>query len=82
MAEKRELLNKDLYRKIKGMNRAEMESYLRDLHQEGYKDGVAASSKAVICNIQTALMKTKGIGEKRCEDIMTNIVEEIKRNSA
>ena len=71
--------NRDLYRKIKAMNRDEMERTVNNIYEMGVKD---ALENAVIDldmdKLRTDLGTVSGIGEKRLEQIM----EIIRRNIA
>ena len=68
---------RDLYRKIKSMNRDEMERTVNNIYEMGAKD---ALENAVIDldmdKLRTELGTVSGIGEKRLEQIM----EIIRRN--
>ena len=70
---------RDLYRKIKSMNRDEMERTVNNIYEMGAKD---ALENAVIDldmdKLRTELGTVSGIGEKRLEQIM----EIIQRNIA
>lgn len=70
---------RDLYRKIKSMNRDEMERTVNNIYEMGVKD---ALENAVIDldmdKLRTELGTVSGIGEKRLEQIM----EIIQRNIA
>lgn len=70
---------RDLYRKIKSMNRDEMERTVNNIYEMGAKD---ALENAVIDldmdKLRTELGTVSGIGEKRLEQIM----EIIRRNIA
>ena len=73
------LLNRDLYRKIKSMDRDSMERTLNNIYDMGAKEALA---NAVIDldmeKLHNELGTVSGIGEKRLEQIM----EIIKRNIA
>ena len=70
---------RDLYRKIKAMNRDEMERTVNNIYEMGVKD---ALENAVIDldmdKLRTELGTVSGIGEKQLEQIM----EIIQRNIA
>ncbi len=73
------LLNRELYRKIKSMDRDAMERTLNNIYDMGAKD---ALENAVIDlnmdKLRSELGAVSGIGEKRLEQIM----EIIQRNIA
>ena len=69
---------RDLYRKIKSMNRDEMERTVNNIYEMGAKD---ALENAVIDldmdKLRTELGTVSGIGEKRLEQIMEIIQKNI-----
>ncbi|MBR5091809.1 MAG: hypothetical protein IK093_20500 [Ruminiclostridium sp.] len=73
------LLTRDLYRSIKGMNRETMEKTINNIYDMGAKD---ALENAVIDldveKIRTEIGAISGIGEKRLEQIMEIIQRNIK----
>ena len=76
---KENLLNRDLYRQIKSMDRSAMEKTLNNIYEMGAND---ALDNAVIDldsgKIRSEISAVSGIGEKRLEQIM----EIIQRNIA
>ena len=76
---KENLLNRDLYRKIKSMDKAAMEQTLNNIYEMGAKDALA---NAVIDldmeKLRSEIGDVNGIGDKRLEQIM----EIIQRNIA
>ena len=76
---KENLLNRDLYRKIKSMDKAAMEQTLNNIYEMGAKDALA---NAVIDldmeKLRSEIGAVNGIGDKRLEQIM----EIIQRNIA
>ena len=70
---------RDLYRKIKSMNRDEMERTVNNIYEMGVKDALEnAVIDLDIDKLRTELGTVSGIGEKRLEQIM----EIIQRNIA
>ena len=70
---------RDLYRKIKSMNRDEMERTVNNIYEMGAKDALEnAVIDLEIDKLRTELGTVSGIGEKRLEQIM----EIIQRNIA
>ena len=70
---------RDLYRKIKSMNRDEMERTVNNIYEMGAKDALEnAVIDLDIDKLRTELGTVSGIGEKRLEQIM----EIIQRNIA
>ena len=65
-------LDRDTYKKVKGMNRERMEQFLADV----YDMGKNSNHEAVVDfgELRKRISEIKGIGEKRVEIIM-NVVE-------
>ena len=72
------MMNRELYKKIKNMDRQELDEYLNSVFIEGYNNGVAAMSAVIVDKVDKGLRMTPGIGEKRYQDIMDNIVNCMK----
>ena len=70
-------ISREMYRNIKAMNREELETYLNDLCSTSYNQGVETLAKTVSEKIVAGLQKTKGIGEKRINDILESINREL-----
>ena len=69
--------SRDLYRKIRSMNRDEMERTVNNIYEMGAKDALEnAVIDLDIDKLRTELGTVSGIGEKRLEQIM----EIIQRN--
>ena len=76
---KENLLNRDLYRQIKSMDRTAMEKTLNNIYEMGAKDALEnAVIDLDIGKIRSEIGAVNGIGEKRLEQIM----EIIQRNIA
>ena len=73
------ILNRDLYKKIKKMDRQEMEGYLQNLHTEAYNAGISAMSKELAARVEAGIRNTEGIGEKRYQSLIDNINKELTR---
>lgn len=73
------MLTREQYKKIKSMNRQEMDGYLNNLYAEGHNAGVAALSIALASKIDRGIRNTPGIGEKRYQEIMKNITEQLNK---
>ena len=78
--EKEELVNRALYKRIKSMNRAEMESFVRNVYQQGYEKAEEETHPIDYDSLRADLSKIKGIGESRLNEIMTVIDNHIKNN--
>ena len=76
---KENLLTRELYRKIKSMDKASMEQTLNNIYEMGAKDALDnAVIDLDIGKIRSEIGAVSGIGEKRLEQIM----EIIQRNIA
>ena len=76
---KNNLLNRELYRKIKSMDREAMECTLNNIYDMGAKDALEnAAIDLDMDKLRSELGTVNGIGEKRLEQIM----EIIQRNIA
>ena len=71
--ENEELVNRALYKRIKSMNRAEMESFVRNVYQQGYEKAEEETHPIDYDSLRADLSKIKGIGESRLNEIMTVI---------
>lgn len=69
------MITRDLYKNIKNMNREEMDRYLDSVFIQGHNNGVAAMSAVILEKVDRGLKMTPGIGEKRYQEIMDNIVK-------
>lgn len=69
--------SRELYKKIKRMNHNELDVYLSNVYANAYNNGVNDTTKTITDKIVAGLQNTKGIGEKRMTDILTNINKEI-----
>ena len=69
-------LNRKLYKDIKKYDREEMESFLRTVYTEGFRDGAEAGDKTDFrIKLSEVLNKTKGIGATLYDRIMENAKE-------
>lgn len=76
---KENILTRDLYRKIKSMDKAAMEQTLNNIYEMGAKDALDnAVIDLDIGRIRSEIGAVNGIGEKRLEQIM----EIVQRNIA
>ena len=69
------MMNRELYKNIKKMNRQELDEYLNSVFIQGHNNGVAAMSAVIVDKVDRGLRMTPGIGEKRYQEIMDNIVK-------
>ena len=75
------VLSREKYKEIKGFNRQQLETFLRDLHNQAYNDGISAISKKIAERVDTGIRNTEGIGEKRYQALINNINKELTRES-
>ena len=70
------LLNRETYKKIKKMDRQEIEAFLAEIYNQGFQDGTEAGNKVdfKIMLVQV-LEKTKGVGPKTFDRIMETVKE-------
>lgn len=73
------MLTREQYKKIKAMNREQMDRYLDAIFAQGHNNGVIAMSSALTDKIDRGIRNTPGIGEKRYEEIMKNITAELNK---
>lgn len=71
--ENEELVNRALYKRIKSMNRAEMESFVRNVYQQGYEKAEEETHPIDYDSLRADLSKLKGIGDSRLNEMMTVI---------
>ena len=71
--ENKELVNRSLYKRIKSMNRAEMENFVRNVFNQGYEKAEEETHPIDYDSLRADLSKIKGIGESRLNEIMTVI---------
>ena len=69
------LLDRDLYKKIKAMDRETMDNFIQNIYQTG-KDDVHAT-EVDIDKLREDISKIKGIGESRLNEIMAVIESHI-----
>ena len=69
--ENEELVNRSLYKRIKSMNRAEMENFVRNVFNQGYERAEEETHSIDYDSLRADLSKIKGIGENRLNAILT-----------
>ncbi len=73
---KENLLNREIYKKIKRMDRQQIESFLAKVYVQGYEDGKEAAEAADFkIQLVEILNKTKGVGPKTFDNIMNTAKE-------
>lgn len=66
-------INRELYKSIKKFDRQQFTSFCTDLYKYGYEDGQNSVPGVDLSQIKEAIASTKGIGEKKLEQIMVNV---------
>lgn len=79
--ENKELVNCSLYKRIKSMNRAEMENFVRNVFNQSYEKAEEETHSIDYDSLRADLSRIKGIGESRLEEIMTVIDKHIENTS-
>ena len=79
--ENEELVNRALYKQIKSMNRAEMETFVRNVFAQGYQRAEEETHPIDCDSLRADLSQIKGIGESRLNEIMTVIDKHIAINN-
>ena len=78
--ENEEFVNRALYKQIKSMNPAEMETFVRNVFNQGYERAEEETHSIDYDSLRADLSKIKGIGESRLNEIMTVIDKHIGNN--
>lgn len=71
------MITRDQYKGVKRMDHKQMENFVANLYNEGFKDGKdAAETKRVRpSDIAVAISEIKGIGTKKAAEIMAVVNE-------
>ena len=77
MAKKKFELNRKVYQSVKRMDHNQMNNFMQNMYDSGFKDGQASVPTLDIGLIKKALLNIKGIGEKKASDIVVAIEKEI-----
>lgn len=70
MTPQNKILDKRNFQRIKCMKYAEMVRFITNIYQSGFRDGQADSSGLNEMDVRDLLMSIRGIGPKRCSQIM------------
>ena len=73
MAKKKFELNRKVYQSVKKMDHNQMNNFMQNMYDSGFKDGQASVPRLDISLIKKALLNVKGIGEKKAADIIIAI---------
>lgn len=76
MAKKKFELNRKVYQSVKKMDHNQMNNFMQNMYDSGFKDGQASVPSLDINLIEKALLSVKGIGEKKAADIIIAIEKE------
>ena len=64
-------LNREQYKRVKRMDHKQMEEFICNMYNEGYKEGRAAAEPRIKpSDIATVLIEIKGVGTKKAGEIM------------
>ena len=72
-------MTREEYRRIKSMSREHLEQYLGNLYNEGFNNGVSATSRKMAEKVDIGIRNTAGIGEKRYNELIANINAELNK---
>lgn len=75
------MLTREQYKKLKSMNRDELDRYLDQIYIQGYNHGVLTMSEKIVSLVDKGIRMTSGVGEKRYQEIMNNIVQCMKEEN-
>lgn len=73
--EHKPIFNRKIYKDLKAADRQQMENFIINVYNEGYKDGQQSVPGIDLSEIINAIKQVKGIGEKRLQ----NIVDEVSK---
>lgn len=73
--EHKTIFNRKIYKDLKAADRQQMENFIINVYNEGYKDGQQSVPGIDLSEIINAIKQVKGIGEKRLQ----NIVDEVSK---
>lgn len=76
MAKKKFELNRKVYQSVKKMDHNQMNNFMQNMYDSGFKDGQASIPRLDISLIKKALLSVKGIGGKKAADIIIAIEKE------
>lgn len=76
MAKKSFELNRKVYQSVKKMDHNQMNNFMQNMYDSGFKDGQASVPTLDIGLIKKVLLNVKGIGEKKAADIIVAIEKE------
>lgn len=68
-------INRETYKEVKKFDRQQFTGFCRDLYAFGYEDGKASVPAFDMNKLYEAIAATKGIGEKKLEELKYRIEE-------
>ena len=74
-------INREMYKKIKGMNREQIQNFATTIYLEGVKSVETVSTNLDLDKLREEIGKLKGIGEIRLNEIMSVIKEQAEKQS-
>lgn len=77
--ENQPIIDRSLYKKIKSMDRASMDNFVKNVYQQGYDDAQAQSID--YDRLKADIAQIKGIGKSRLQEIMTVIDKHIENTN-
>ena len=77
MAKKKFELNRKVYQSVKKMDHNQMNNFMQNMYDSGFKDGQVSVPTLDIGLIKKSLLSVKGIGEKKATDVIAAIEKEI-----
>lgn len=73
------IIDRALYKKIKSMDRAAMDNFVKNVYHQGYEDAQAQSID--YDKLKADISEIKGIGESRLQEIMAVIDRHIENTN-
>ena len=77
------MLTREQFRTLRN-NKESFEAFIQELHaqayKQGYNQGISDFSEKLTDKVIKGIKKTKGIGEKRFNELIANINEELNAN--
>lgn len=71
---KESLINRKTYKKVKSMDKQEMEDFLARIYHQGYQDGIRdAETVDFKTKLVQVLEQTKGIGQKTIQNVLNTL---------
>ena len=78
----RQVLNRKQYKDIKKMDHNQMSGFMEDIYRSGFEEGKKKAGGLSEEEIKSTVMKIKGVGEKKAEEIAAALAEIQKAREA